>query len=173
LRPYGPRAASGIIESERLVAVETSMSSALHRDLFRRDRKVVVAPNHPDTMRWRQFVRHICADIEIKRELSYRQDGLCEFCQKPFLARVLDDAVVHHLSYDHECTRIRSNVLDLPKCGDCLREHRQEAFRCLQWLRLLHRDCHETMHRMEARDTEWKTSVGLGQPGSEPPPRRR
>lgn len=149
------------------------MSSALHRDLFRRDRKVVVASKHPDVMRWRQFVRHICADIEIKRELSCRQDGHCEFCQKPFMARMLDDAVVHHLSYDHECTRIRSNVLDPPKCGDCLREHEQEAFRCLQWLRLLHRDCHEILHRMEARDMEWKTSVGLGSPDDEALPHRR
>ncbi|HEX3366190.1 hypothetical protein [Phenylobacterium sp.] len=149
------------------------MSSVLHRDLFRRDRKVVVAPKHSDAMRWRQFVRHICTDFEIKRELSRRQDGLCEFCQKPFMVRLLGDAVVHHLSYDHECTRIRSNVLDRPKCGDCLREHEQEALRCLHLLRLLHRDCHETLHRMEARDPEWKASVGLGPPDGEAPPRHR
>lgn len=153
--------------------METSVSSALHRDLFRRDRKVVVAPKHPDALRWRQFVRHICADIEIKRELSHRQDGLCEFCRAPFMARMLDDAVVHHLSYDHECTRIRSNVVDPPRCGDCLREHELEAFRCLQRLRLLHRDCHERLHRMEARDPEWKASVGLGPPDDEGPLRPR
>jgi hypothetical protein len=145
---------------------------ALHRDLFRRDRKVVIAPRHPDAVRWRQFVRRICADIEVKRELSYRQDGLCPFCEKPFMNRLLDDSVVHHLSYDHECTLIRSNVLDPPRCGDCLREHEQEASRCLQWLRLLHRDCHETLHRMEARDVEWRMSVGRGPPDDETPARR-
>ena len=124
-------------------------------------------------MRWRQFVRHICADLEIKRELSHRQNGLCEFCEKPFMTRLLDDTVVHHLSYDHECTRMRSNVLAPPKCGDCLREHELEAFRCLQRLRLLHRDCHDTLHRMEARDEAWKSSVGLGPPDDDMAPRRR
>jgi 5-methylcytosine-specific restriction endonuclease McrA len=139
------------------------MPPGLHRDLFRRDRKVVVAPKHPDAMRWSQFVRHICADFEIKRELSRRQRGYCEFCRKPFIAG-LDEAVVHHLSYDYECTRIRSNVLGRPKCGDCLREYEQAASRCLERLRLLHTQCHKKLHRMEAQDPEWRASVGLGPP---------
>ena len=136
------------------------MSSVQYRDLFRRNRKAVVAPKHPDPVRWGQFVKEICADIEIKCELSHRQEGLCLFCKKPFMG-LLDGAVVHHLSYDHECGLIRSNVLGRPKCGDCLQFHKETAFRCLQWLRLLHRGCHETLHKMEARDREWKISVGL------------
>lgn len=149
------------------------MSSGLHRDLFRRDRRRVIAPRHPDAVRWRQFVKRICGDREIKRELSHRQDGLCVFCEKPFTDRLLDDAVVHHLSYDHECTLIRSNLLDLPECGDCLHRHQHHAVGCLQWLRLLHRNCHDDLHRMEARDMAWKMSVGLGPPDGETPMRRR
>jgi hypothetical protein len=77
----------------------------------------------------------------------------------------LEDSVIHHLSYDHECTYDRrSNIFDHPNCGHCLRNFEPEAAACMQWLRLLHADCHKTLHRLEARDPQWKKSVGLGPP---------
>jgi hypothetical protein len=139
--------------------------SASRSELFRRDRRAAVASRHPHTRRWRQYTDNICKDIDVKRALSQRQDGLCEFCRGPFVFGHLEDAVVHHLSYDHECTyKGRSNIFEAPKCGECLRKFEQDATACLQWLRLLHVECHKTLHKAEARDPQWKDSVGLGSP---------
>jgi hypothetical protein len=133
------------------------------RELFRRDRRAVVGPRHPHKQRWRQYTDNICKDIDIKNALSQRQDGVCEFCHGPFVFINLEDAVVHHLSYDHECTyNRRSNIFAAPRCGDCLRNFEQNAAACLRWLRLLHIECHKKLHKIEARDLQWKRSVGLG-----------
>ena len=132
-------------------------------ELFRRDRRAVVGSKHPHKRRWRQYTDNICKSIDVKHALSQRQGGVCEFCNGPFVFSHLEDAVVHHLSYDHECTyEGRSNIFDTPECGDCLRNFEQNAAACMQWLRLLHRECHTKLHKIEARDPEWKSSVGLG-----------
>ena len=99
---------------------------------------------HGGSLAWKAFAERICVNDFVKAALAECQGGICPVCEAP-LGR---NALVHHVDYDHECSRIEvggnreaAGALGRPDCKRCSVEA-HELFRgCLSRLRAVHRDC--------------------------------
>ncbi len=140
--------------------------------LFRKNKKEALKSKYQGLSGWWQFTDAICRSAEVKRALLTDQSGCCADCDRAIVSRSLDEAVVHHLSYDHRCT-FGGNATQNPDCDICISKDKQKSAACLRLLRLLHTDCHEALHTAEEYDPKWRSELRLKARASTQPPRPR
>lgn len=106
--------------------------------------KAVVMGRHGNSLEWRAFGEHIAKNGHVLATLVERQEGVCSVCG----GELGEEAVVHHVDYDHECglalmgTRwTKPGTRVQPDCERCHVECPELFEECVSRLRAVHRSC--------------------------------